>query len=81
MKSFERVEDNTLMPFGSHAGKKMQDVPASWLIWFEKEARKREVRRPFTNGVLIYIEENRFLLEREAKKQTTNFFRKKNKYR
>lgn len=81
MNSFERLDDSTLMPFGKHEGERLDEVPASYLLWFEKEALKRSVRRKFTNGLIIYIEENRFLLEQLAKKESKKYFRKVNKYR
>jgi len=33
------MEDTDLMPFGMHKGKQMQDVPASWLLWFKNEPK------------------------------------------
>ena len=33
MKTQKRLEDNDLMPFGKHKGKKMKDVPARYLLW------------------------------------------------
>ena len=28
-----KLEDHDRMPFGKHGGKKMEDVPASYLLW------------------------------------------------
>ncbi len=42
-----RVTDSTVMSFGKHKGKKMEDIPDSWLIWFYKENK----------GIMNYIRE------------------------
>jgi uncharacterized protein (DUF3820 family) len=31
------LKDTDLMPFGTHKGKQMQDVPATYLSWLRKQ--------------------------------------------
>ena len=54
------LTDNDEMPWGKHAGTKMQDVPASYLIYlFENRLCHGEV--------LAYIEENMEVLRMQVK--------------
>lgn len=53
------LTDESLMPFGRHKGKKMIDVPASYLLYLLYEGlQEGDVRR--------YIVENEDALEDEA---------------
>ncbi len=53
-----KLTDNSLMPFGVLLGKKMEDVPASYLLWLHNEnCRHAEVA--------AYIEENLSALKME----------------
>ncbi|MEA1848984.1 DUF3820 family protein [Chryseobacterium sp. MHB01] len=45
------MEDTDLMPYGVHKGKKMQDVPADYLLWLYEEGK-------LTKPVREYIEDN-----------------------
>ena len=54
-------DDNTVMPFGKHKGKKMANVPAVYLLWLYGEGCNHE-------GVKKYIVANLSLLEQEAAK-------------
>lgn len=55
------MTDDSLMPWGIHAGKKMVDVPASYLIWLHDNNK--------CNGeVKKYIEDNMDVLKSEIKK-------------
>jgi uncharacterized protein (DUF3820 family) len=47
----ESLNDLSLMPFGQHKGKPMQDVPASYLVWLKEQGCNHE-------GVRGYITEN-----------------------
>lgn len=47
------MTDNDLMPFGKHKGKKMANVPASWLVWFYDENINKPVSQIGVNGVGI----------------------------
>lgn len=53
--------DKTLMPFGEHRGKALANVPASYLLWCLRELPK------LSPPLKAYIEENKALLEKEAK--------------
>ena len=43
------MNDNSIMPFGKHKGKKMADVPWGWLIWMYD-------RKVLSGGVKAYAE-------------------------
>lgn len=51
-------EDSSIMPFGKYKGKRMDEVPASYLLWMEKENRLK-------GGVLDYVKNNYDLLIKE----------------
>lgn len=53
------MTDQDLMPFGKHKGEKMENVPASYLLWL----RDQGVGHP---GVKAYIEENLAALLKEC---------------
>ena len=70
MKTFTRLSDESIMPWGKYKGEELQDIPASYLIWLEGEILKKweDGRTLFQNGILVYVSENRDVLESEAKK-------------
>lgn len=37
-----KLTDQSLMPFGKHRGKNMEDVPASYLLWLWEEDKWNE---------------------------------------
>lgn len=45
-------DDESIMPFGEHKGKKLLDVPASWLLWAYDNIKGLEL------GLKKYIQEN-----------------------
>jgi uncharacterized protein (DUF3820 family) len=53
------MNDQDLMPFGKHKGEKMEDVPASYLLWLRDKGS-------FHHGVALYIEENFTALLKEC---------------
>lgn len=55
------MEDSDLMPFGIHKGKEMEDVPAQYLLWLDREGCSHE-------GVKDYIKENMAILVKEVEK-------------
>ena len=58
-----KFTDETLMPFGKFAKTKLEDVPASYLLWlYDKMKDDDDKVRLF-----LYIYENKALLEQEAK--------------
>jgi len=46
------------MPFGKYKGRKMEDVPASYLLWLRDQGAVGEIRE--------YIEENMTALQQEC---------------
>lgn len=67
MGRFKRLTDETIMPWGRHKGEKLEDVPAGYLLWLDSENRYPKDRTDFTNGLLVYVEENREVLEKQSK--------------
>jgi len=61
------LTDNSPMPFGKWAGKKMIDVPASYLIWMYDEISKSAPNKMSFQQKLIfdYVEMNWTALEKE----------------
>lgn len=58
------LTDTCPMPHGKHKGTAMQDVPASYLIWYDREATYKAPE------VIAYIDDNRDVLQIELKKQS-----------
>ncbi len=57
--------DNSPMPFGKYKGEKMENVPASYLLWLYDENKcNKEVRD--------YIEDNIDVLKEEVKRNNKN---------
>ena len=55
------MDDNTIITFGMHKGKKLANVPAGYLIWLYESGRaKGELRQ--------YIEENMDVLKTELER-------------
>lgn len=52
------LDDQSPMPFGKHKGKKMEDVPAEYLLWLRDQNHTGPVRE--------YIEENLSALLKEC---------------
>lgn len=63
------LTDNSLMPFGKHQGKKLVDVPGSYLLWLESNINLKNSNKRSLNEkeLLKYIEENKQVLEMERK--------------
>ena len=66
----EALNDNSIMPYGKYQGKKMANVPASYLLWLWENGK-------CCSKVKEYIEENEDVLEKEAERSkrdgNTNF--------
>lgn len=62
------MKDTDLMPIGKHVGKRMIDVPASYLLWIGEEIEKKFYKNRTLNEskVLKYIEENKQVLDNEV---------------
>lgn len=58
------MDDNSLMPWGKHKGKKLIDVPASYLLWlYENKLNFLKNEKDLE----LYIEDNMQVLELEIK--------------
>lgn len=57
-----KFTDSTLMPFGRHQGKKLANVPASYLLWAYNNL---QLLAPLKE----YIEDNMKALETEKRKE------------
>ena len=69
MNTFTKLTDESIMPWGNFKDRELQDVPAWYLYFCEKNIRSgRWHTDAFRNGLLVYIEENRDALEKELKK-------------
>lgn len=58
------MNDKSIMPWGKYRGKRMEEVPADYLLWLYDNNK--------INGkseVLLYISENLAALREEVKKQ------------
>lgn len=55
-----KLTDESLMPWGAHKGKEMQEVPAAYLIWCYDNGK-------CSNDVKEYIEDNMDVLNMEIK--------------
>lgn len=42
--AFKKLDDNDPMPFGEHKGKKMADIPASYLLWYRDNGSPGNVK-------------------------------------
>jgi len=62
MNHLGKMEDSDLMPFGKHKNHRLDDIPASYLLWlYDQDGFKNR------NAELAdYIDENRVLLEKEV---------------
>lgn len=66
------LEDDSLMPFGSHKGKQMIDVPADYLLWLFPKLQKEFKPNLQNKEVLKYINENMEVLKKEEKDNLTS---------
>ena len=56
------MDDNTIITFGVHKGKKLANVPPKYLLWLDQQ--------PWLNaGLKAYIKDNREVLEKEIENQ------------
>jgi uncharacterized protein (DUF3820 family) len=61
--------DDTIMSFGEHGGKKLANVPASYLLWLKGEWDAGRFVNTETNRALrSYIEENLDVLKMEIRR-------------
>lgn len=59
------LNDNSFMPFGKYKGEKMENVPASYLLWlYDNNVTNKDVKQ--------YIEDNLDVLEKEVEENSYN---------
>lgn len=58
----EKITDNSLMPYGKYKGKKMANIPASYLLWMYRNDK-------LFKALEVYVEENMDALEKEEKEE------------
>lgn len=63
------MNDQSIMPFGKFKGDKLEDVPAYYLLWLRDESIAK-------GDLLTYINENREVLEKQARVDRQNERRK-----
>lgn len=62
-----KLTDESIMPFGIHCDKKMEDVPAEYLLWLRDDMiDKGGPTRDQAKAVMVYVEENWQALTKEA---------------
>lgn len=59
------MNDQDLMPFGKHKGEKMEDVPASYLLWLRDDGCRH-------SEIAAYIKENESVLLSECPDHVDN---------
>jgi uncharacterized protein (DUF3820 family) len=57
----QKLNDNSLMPFGQHKGVKLANVPASYLLYIRNNYNLHD-------NLKMYIDENKDSLEMEVKR-------------
>jgi uncharacterized protein (DUF3820 family) len=63
------MDDNSLMPFGVHKDKKMQDVPSYYLLWLWEQGQQGSGSGITNKELKAYIEDNLDALKMEAKQK------------
>lgn len=63
------INDDYIFPFGKHKGKKIANVPASYLLWLFDQPDFRKSTLPENKEIYYYIKENQSLLEKESKNE------------
>lgn len=69
------MNDKDLMPFGEHKGKPLEQVPAGYLLFIEKQEWFKH------EGLKAYIEDNRAVLEMQQKQERKDYFRQQKQLR
>lgn len=59
-------DDDSIMPFGKHKGKTLEDVPASYFIWLQGELRNKSRLNQYEKALLDYIIDNQDVLDKQA---------------
>jgi uncharacterized protein (DUF3820 family) len=62
----KEATDETIIPFGLHEGKKLANVPASYLLWCEKNISPKSYVYATNREIFKYIDDNLEDLKQEA---------------
>lgn len=65
----EELTDDSKMPFGMHKNKRLEDVPASYLLWLENNGTS------VPKNLLNYIADNKKVLDEQARDKGNNINR------
>lgn len=61
-----KLEDLSPMPYGAHVNKRMQDVPASYLLWMWNDGLRHVLNEDSKRGsVARYIKESMSALQKD----------------
>lgn len=52
-----KLDDQSPMPFGIHKGKKMEDVPAAYLLWLRDQDHEGRVREYIESNLTALLKE------------------------
>ena len=66
--------DNDVIPFGKHAGQKLGDLPAGYLLWLADSDNTKT-----TLGIYLYVKQHRVELEKIAAEEKEKFVAEKKK--
>lgn len=65
------VTDKTIMTFGTHKGKEIQNIPPTWLFWFhntvEDKIKKGQGISQIEQDIHEYVVENKQVLHKELR--------------
>lgn len=64
----EPYDDDTPMPFGIHKGKRLENVPAAYLLWLYRD-KEGVFSGPTVEKLRAYIKDNLDVLEKEDREQ------------
>lgn len=57
------LKDDSIMPWGKHQGKKMANVPSSYLLWLYEEGKLKD------KEVKAYVEDNLVVIRQQVKSE------------
>lgn len=61
--------DDTQLNFGMHKGKRLEDVPASWLLWYVKQENILEGLKTYILNKKLQLEFQEIADKQKAKAQ------------
>lgn len=65
------LTDDSVMTFGTHKGKTMEEIPPSWLFWFhnqvEDKIKKGQGINQIEQDIHEYVNDNMQVLQKQLK--------------